>query len=55
MLHVHLSDAEAAPAESRAFPVLWDGPHSAGERYTTAEVGAGARMHMRVTARACVL
>ena len=32
VLHLHLSDAESAPAQSQRYPRLWDGALSPGER-----------------------
>lgn len=35
VLHWHLTDSEAVPIESKAFPRFWEGSFSEYERYTT--------------------
>ena len=48
VLHLHLSDQESYPLESKTFPDLWDSAFSATERYTVREMRQLVRYaHMR--------
>ena len=40
VLHIHMSDTQSFPMQSKTYPKLWDGAYSTQERYTQADLAS---------------